>query len=193
MLKTPLFTGSLVRLTPIDSDRDAEIESGWTHDAEYLSMLGTDLVRPLSVSQVKKKYTAIEKEAEEKKNLFYFAIRLCSSEAESADRTAQDERLVGFIRLYSVEWSNGHGMLQMGIGDPRDRNHGYGYESLRLLVNYAFTELNLFRLEAAIPEYNQVARHVFEKAGFCLEARLRQAINHHGQRWDLLYLGIIQE
>ena len=47
-MNVQLFEGESVRLTPHDPDKDAEIESRWTHDPED--------VRPLSPGQIKKKY-----------------------------------------------------------------------------------------------------------------------------------------
>ena len=181
-IQTPLFEGQLICLAPIDHDKDPEIESQWTHDSEFMRMLSTEPMRPLSPAQVKKKYEAIEKDLEESKNLFYFTIRLRA-----------DDHLLGFARLYWVEWTNGAGMLKLGIGSRTDRGHGYGSEALRLMLRYAFTELNLHRLGATISEYNPVALHVFAKAGFVEEVRRRQAINRDGRRWDLIHVGILRE
>lgn len=181
-LKRSLFEEELICLAPIDPERDAEIEAKWTHDAEYLRLLKADIARPLSPAQVKKAYESIEKKVEEVKNLFYFTIR-----------TRPDERLVGFAKLYAITWSHGTGMLQMGIGDPQDRKQGYGRQALSLLLRYAFDELNLYRLTALVPEYNRDALRFFEKVGFVIEVRRRQALNRDGRRWDLLHLGLLQE
>lgn len=181
-IQTSLFEGQLVCLAPIDHEKDAEIESRWTHDAEFMRLMNTEPVRPLSPAQIKKKYAAIEKNVEESKNMFHFTIR-----------TRQDDRLVGFAQLYWIEWSHSAGMLKLGIGDSNDRGHGYGTEVLRMLLRYAFAELNLFRLAAHVPEYNQAALHLFTKAGFVEEVRRRQALNRDGRYWDLIHLGILSE
>ena len=181
-ISEPLFEAEHICLAPIDHEKDAEIESRWTHDSEYLHLLSSEPVIPLSVARIKKRYEAIEKEMEEEKNQFYFTIRMRS-----------DERLIGFARLYWIAWSNGTGAVQIGIGDAADRLHGYGSEALRLLLRFAFDELNLYRLTAFIAAYNSVALHVFTKAGFVKEVCRRQAINRDGQRWDLLHLGILRE
>jgi RimJ/RimL family protein N-acetyltransferase len=83
--------------------------------------------------------------------------------------------------------------VKIGIGSPSDRGQGYGSEALRLLLRYAFAELNLFRLSAFAPEYNPVALHIFRKAGFVQEVCRRQALNRDGRRWDLVYLGLLRE
>lgn len=181
-LKRSLFEGELICLAPIDHEKDAEIESKWTHDAEYLRLLKLDPARPLAPAQVKKAYENIEKNTEENKNLFYFTIR-----------TRGEERLVGFARIYAITWSHGTGMVQLGIGDPQDRRKGYGNEALNLLLQYAFDELNLYRLTAIVPEYNKGAQRFFEKAGFIIEVRRRQALNRDNRRWDLLHLGLLQD
>jgi RimJ/RimL family protein N-acetyltransferase len=181
-LQTPLFEGQLICLAPIDHENDPAIESEWTHDAEFMRMLYTEPMRPLSPAQVKKKYEAIEKDLEESKNLFHFTIRLRA-----------DDRLIGLSRLYWVEWTNGAGMLNLGIGNRTDRGQGYGSEALRLMLRYAFAELNLHRVGATIPEYNPVAQHVFAKAGFVEEVRRRQALNRDGRHWDMIHVGILRE
>ena len=57
-----LFEGERVRLTPHDPEKDAETESGWTHDPEYLRRLSADPACPLSPGQIKKKYEEAGKE-----------------------------------------------------------------------------------------------------------------------------------
>jgi RimJ/RimL family protein N-acetyltransferase len=186
-IETSLYEGRLIRLGPIDHEKDPAIESKWTHDAEYLRLLDPQPARPISPAGMKKKYEAIEKEIEESKNLFYFTIRLRSEDPE------QNDRLVGFARLYEVEWNHGVSQVVLGIGDPDDRRKGYGSEVLNLLIRYAFAELNLFRLSAQIPEYNPGALRLFQKAGFIEEVRRRQALNRDGRFWDLIHEGLLRD
>jgi RimJ/RimL family protein N-acetyltransferase len=177
-----LFESEHICLGPIDHEKDPEVESRWTHDASYLRLISLLPALPASPAQIKKRYEAIEKDQDEKKNLYYFALRMRS-----------DDRLIGFARLQWIEWSNGAGFIELGIGDPNDRLHGYGSEALRLLLRFAFDELNLYRLTAILPEYNVVALHVFSNAGFIEEVRRRQSVNRDGRRWDLIHLGILNE
>jgi RimJ/RimL family protein N-acetyltransferase len=177
-----LFEGEHICFGPIDHEKDPDIESRWTHDASYLRMISLDPALPASPARIKKHYEAIEKDQEEKKNLFYFTLRMRS-----------DDRLIGFARLYWIEWSNGIGFVELGIGDPEDRGHGYGSEALGLLLRFAFDELNLYRLTAIIPEYNIVALHLFSKAGFIEEVRRRQSVSRDGRRWDLIHLGLLRD
>ena len=99
-IQTSLYEGEEICLAPIDYEKDPEIESKWTHDASYLRLLDAAPACPLSVEQVKKKYEEIEKEQEDSKSLIYFTIR-----------KREAERLIGFVKIYWIEWSNGSGLL----------------------------------------------------------------------------------
>jgi RimJ/RimL family protein N-acetyltransferase len=177
-----LFEGEHIYLTAIDPDKDAEIEAKWTHDPEYLCLLSADPVRPLSPGQVKKKYEDMDKDAEKYRNTFNFAIR-----------ARADDRFIGFIRLFDIYWTHGGGKVQLGIGDPNDRQRGYGREALRLILRYAFDEVNLYRVSAMTFEYNTAAIRFLAQAGFTIEVRRRQAINRDGRRWDVILMGLLRE
>lgn len=177
-----LFESQDVRLGPIDFEKDPEIESRWTHDSEFMRMYQSDPARPLSAAMVKKQYEKLEKEVEEKKNLFPFMI--CAKE---------DDRLIGKAAVQWIEWSNGNGWIHMGIGSPDDRRKGYGSQAMRMLLRFGFGELNLFRLSARIPEYNTAALSLFSKFGFVEEVRRRKAIQRDGQRWDLIVVGLLMD
>ncbi len=180
-ISTPLFEGQRVQLGPVDHEKDAEIEAGWTHDPAYQRMLFTDAMRPLSPWQMKKRYEALEKNVEEQKDLFPFRVRARS-----------DGRLIGSAELYWIAWSNQAGFIRLGIGAEADRRKGYGRETLQLLLRYAFAELNLYRLTALIPEYNEAALGLFRQAGFVEEVRRREALNRDGRRWDLFHYGLLE-
>ncbi len=177
----PLFQGELVCLASPEPDRDAEIESRWTQDAEYLRLLAPDPARPLSPGYIKKRHEAAEKEGDKALGPYHFAIR-----------ARADDRLLGFARLEYIEWSHGAGMVRLGIGDSHERGRGYGSEALGLVLRYAFDELNLHRLTAVTSEYNPGAVRFFERAGFTVEVRLRQAQRRDGRRWDALILGLLR-
>jgi RimJ/RimL family protein N-acetyltransferase len=178
----PLFAGKLICLAPINPEQDAEIESRWTHDPVYLRMLDSSPVYPLSSAQIRKKYETIDKQSSEGNTLFYFTIRALS-----------DDRLIGFTRLYWVDWTNSNAFIELGIGNPADRRNGYGGEALGLMIRYTFHELNLYRLTAMVPEYNSIVLHLLTKSGFSEEVRRRCVLNRDGRLWDLLNLGLLRD
>lgn len=193
IIQESLFEGRRICLAPLDPEKDAEIEARWTHDIEYLRLLGADPARPVSPARIKKRNSELEQEMDDKNNQFYFNIRSRQPEDGSAEAGSLDGRLLGFVRLHWISWNHGNAFVSLGIADAQERGKGYGSEALRLILRYAFAELNLFRLSVSIPEYNQVALHVFNTAGFQEEVRQRQALHRYGRRWDLIYLGLLRE
>jgi RimJ/RimL family protein N-acetyltransferase len=181
-IQTQLFEGQDIRFGPIDHEKDPEIESKWTHDSEFMRMYDTDPARPMPAAMIKKKYEKLEKEIGEEKNIYYFTIR-----------AREDDRLVGNALVHRIEWSNGNGWIRLGIGSADDRRKGYGSQALRMLLRFAFAELNLFRVSAAVPGYNEVAITLLKKFGFAEEVRRRQALDRDGRRWDLLIFGLLKD
>ena len=65
---------------------------------------------------------------------------------------------------------------------------GLATEAVRALADYALATYDLARLYAVVFEWNPASGRVLEKAGFVLEARLRDAITKDGETVDgLLY------
>jgi len=139
-------------------------------------MLGGDPIRPRSPNQVKKQFEDIAKNERQ----FHFAIR-----------ANEDDRVLGFVRLAHIEWTHGMAMLTFGIGEAEARGKGYAREALTLVLQYAFTELNLHRVWAVVPAYNTRAQHLLERAGFVCEVRRREVIHRDGKRWDGLVYGLL--
>jgi RimJ/RimL family protein N-acetyltransferase len=186
-ITTSLYEGKLIRLGPIDHEKDPAVESKWTHDSGYLRPMAAWPSWPESPERIKKKYEALEKAIEENKNAFHYAIRLRSDDAE------QNDRLLGFARLEWISWSNGYANLRIAIGSPDDRRKGYGREALGLLLHAAFDEMNLHRVAVNVPGYNIAALAFFRKFGFVEEIRRRKALQHDGQTWDAVSLGLLRE
>jgi RimJ/RimL family protein N-acetyltransferase len=177
-----LFEGRDICLGPIDFEKDPAVESAWTHDSDFMRMFQLDPARPMSAAMVKKQYEKLEKEAEEKKNLYPFMIR-----------ARADDRLVGKAAIQWIEWTNGVARVDIGIGSADDRRKGYGTQAMRMLLRFAFGELNLYRVSARIPEYNTAALAFFKKFGFVEEIRRRKAVQRDSQRWDLIIVGLLKD
>ncbi len=181
-IQTQLFEGQDIRFGPIDYEKDPEIESRWTHDSEFMRLMETTPARPLSAAMIRKQYEKLEKQVEEDKNFFHFMIR-----------ARADDRLMGKASIQRIEWANGNGFIHLGIGAAEDRRKGYGTQALRMLLRFAFAELNLFRVTAMVPEYNEGAIALLQKFGFVQEVRRRKSLERDGRRWDLYLFGLLSE
>ncbi len=107
-------------------------------------------------------------------------------------RLQEDGRLVGMARIFWIDFHNGKGVMDMGVGDESDRLHGYGTEALDLLLNFAFSELNLHRISAWTIADNHTFIHIASKAGFKEEALQKEASFHNGHYVDGILMGILR-
>ena len=171
-IASQLFEGQDICFGPIDHEKDPEIEARWTHDSDFMRMMDVTPARPLSAAMLKKQYEKLEKQMEEDKNFYYFTIR-----------ARQEDRLIGRAVIQWIEWSNGNGFIRLGIGAAEDRGKGYGSQAMKLLLRFAFDELNLFRLSAIVPEYNTAAIALLQKFGFVEEVRRRLSVEREFGRW----------
>lgn len=177
-MATNLFTGQLVRLTALDAETGAEWFTRWDRDTEYMRLLDSDPHRLLTAKQIR---AEIEKE------------QAAEQEIAFAIRTVADDRLIGFADLDGIQWSHGDSFVGIGIGDRAYWGRGYGTDAMCILVRFAFTELNLHRLSLNVFSYNQRAIRSYEKAGFVIEGRQRQALRRDGQYHDLIFMGVLRE
>ncbi len=171
-----LFRGKLVRLAPSTRD-DAEVFARWSQDADYMRNLDTDYARPFSAESYIERFNP----GHEGPNSVAFHLR-----------TVEDDRLIGFVALHSIEWNNQAGLLAIGIGEPDYRGRGYGADALRLVLRYAFDELNLHRVGLDVIATNTQAIRAYERVGFKQEGIQREAVLRDGQRCGRIVMGVLR-
>lgn len=77
-----------------------------------------------------------------------------------------NDKVLGLIDLFDFDPKNKRAGLGIVIKNLDDRNQGIGNESINLLINYAFTTLNLHQVFANVAEDNGASIYLFEKLGF---------------------------
>ena len=82
--------------------------------------------------------------------------------------------------------------MGIGLGEREDWNKGYGTDAVRLILRFAFLELNVHRVSLSVFEYNPRAKRAYEKAGFVEEGRVRGALLREGRRWDEIFMGVLR-
>ena len=175
-----LFKGKLVCLAGIDPEEVSKSFSTWGRDSEFRRLMDTD---PPRLNSVKATKAWLEKHFEEDQtHEYWFTIR-----------ALEDHRLLGDVELWINSWGNRDAFVGIGIGERAFWGKGYGSDAMQLILRYAFTELNLRRVSLSVFDFNERAVRSYQKAGFRLEGRQRQVMQREGNRWDILYMGILRE
>ncbi len=104
-----------------------------------------------------------------------------------------DERYIGQLDMFRIDWRLRCGELGMVIGNADDRGQGLGQEALELMKRFAFLTLGLERLELEVHMDNAAAKRCYQKAGFFMEGVKRHAFYTDGRFCDVGVMSILRE
>lgn len=93
---------------------------------------------------------------------------------------------LGYVDLFDVDFINRRAGVGIVIGDPAQRNNGFGSKAIHLVKKYAFEVLNLHQLFCNIHELNKPSIILFEKAGFVKCGLYKEWALINGQYQDVL-------
>jgi RimJ/RimL family protein N-acetyltransferase len=181
-METSNLRGEKVRLAAINPETDSATSATWSLNAEFQKFYDSRPPRPRTAKWMHGNMAASQAKDEPSAAEFSFNIR-----------TLADDRLIGESNLELPSWPNRDAWVSIGLGLSADWGQGYGTDAMRLLLRYAFTELNLERVSLSTYGYNERAHRSYLKAGFKLEGRQREWLRRDDQRWDMVYMGILRD
>ena len=106
-------------------------------------------------------------------------------------RIEKDEDIIGQVCLKRITWVNRKAEVSLFIRKDMQAQ-GHGSLALQAIIEYAFKQLNLYRLEAEVIDGNIASLKLVDKAGFTAEGRLREAKFINGEYKDLLRFGLLR-
>jgi RimJ/RimL family protein N-acetyltransferase len=99
--------------------------------------------------------------------------------------------LIGAIRLDRVDVRDKRASLAVGIDDATRLGMGLGTQAIALVLQYAFGTLKLHRISVRVVAYNTRALRAYQKCGFVIEGREREAAFVDGTWHDDVMMGIL--
>jgi ribosomal-protein-alanine N-acetyltransferase len=100
---------------------------------------------------------------------------------------------IGNIKLGPINWLHRRADISLFIGNRDFWGKGFATESILLISQWAFHELDLQKLTAGVYSGNVGSRRAFEKAGFELEATLKDEVFFRGKRVDAWRMGLLRK
>lgn len=175
-MKTPFFIGEYVYLRPIEREDTALIQQ-YVNDPEVRATL--------QMYQPKSEIAELD-----------FIEGMCAGKSATdivlGIALKENDRLIGTTGFHQIDWKNRRACFGINIGAKDCWSKGYGTESTRLMVKYAFEELAMNRVWLNVYDFNPRAIRAYEKAGFRREGLLRQDIFKAGKFWDVWVMGILR-
>ena len=166
------MVGERVYLSPIDPD-DAEVYAKWINDLE-VSIYLTSAPNVYSLSKEKEILEQISKEG------YNFAII-----------DSEKVKVIGNCGLMNVDNVNRKAELGIFIGEKDYWGKGYGTEAIELLLDFSFNILNLNSIMLIVRAFNKRAIRCYEKCGFKLIGKRREAAIIGPQKYDEYYMDIL--
>ena len=170
----PQIYGHLVALRrPISGDLAAVVR--WYRDPE-IARLTRYQTRQMSQAEIER----------------FFQVRMLATDALAYSIVELPRnRLIGFTTFSALDGDNGSVMFHITIGERDAWGRGLGTEATQLMLHHAFERLGLHRVGLTVFSYNTRAIRAYEKAGFRVEGRLREAIQRQGVFFDEVQMGIL--
>ena len=100
------------------------------------------------------------------------------------------DRLIGKITLFRIDEANRRAEIGY-ILDPDHWGKGYMHESLERVLDHAFNELGLHRIEADVDPENEPSLRLLERFGFSREGLFRERWLMRGEWYDSIMLGLL--
>jgi RimJ/RimL family protein N-acetyltransferase len=165
------MAGKKCYLSPIDVN-DVERFTEWLNDLEVTQYV---TLYPQIISLTN------EKEVLEylSKNHTYSIIDINTNE------------LIGNCGLMDLDHLNQSGEIGIFIGNKKYWSNGYGAEALTLLMDYGFKALNLHNIFLKVYSFNKRAIKCYEKIGFKIIGKRREALLRGKDRHDIIHMDIL--
>lgn len=172
-----IIYGKRIRLRAIERE-DVPKFHEWVNDPEVTR--GLAMYLPLSMQDEENWFDRMSKVDPDEKPL---AIEI---------RKGKGWKLIGNCGVFGISLTNRSAELGIVIGEKSEWDKGYGAEAMTLLLQHGFETLNLNRIFLRVYEDNVRAVRSYEKAGFVLEGRQRQAVYKHGKYEDVLFMSVLR-
>ena len=164
------IVGEKVALGPIRRDL-THLFQMWSNDFEVRRFMGP--MRPTSLESIEDMYASIRKD----ENQSYFTVYEKS-----------ELRPIGNAGLEGIDHAHGTAEFFIEIGDKESWGKGYGTEVTRLVLEYGFTCLGLHNINLWVFATHERGIRAYQRAGFRMAGRWRQAKRRAGRAYDLLLM-----
>lgn len=104
-----------------------------------------------------------------------------------------DKKHIGFIHLYDIDYISSTCYFGIIIGEKDQQGQGKSIDAMHIIFRYAFSFLNLRKINLEVASFNHKAIRIYKKFGFAEEGVLRQQIYMCGEYYDKHSMGLFKE
>ncbi len=97
---------------------------------------------------------------------------------------------IGCVSL-KINFQDRHAELALLIGEKEYWGRGFGTQSSRLMIQYAFKKLRMHKVWLGVYAYNTRALFLYHKLGFIQEGILREQVCYKKKYYDEIIMGLL--
>jgi RimJ/RimL family protein N-acetyltransferase len=172
---TAFLIGERLYLRPFEKE-DLVYVRKWSNDPQVRRLTGE--VTPMSQAAAEEWY----ERAKADRDRVWFTIVLKEGERPIGE--------CGLLRMFPA-WRQTD--LSIILGEKDTWGQGYGSEAIRLLLDYAFGNLNMHRVSLGVVGFNEHALRFYEKVGFRREGVQRDGYYCDHRYSDFVMMGILED
>ena len=168
------MVGEKIYLRPFSQDDSAYVKR-WFDDPEIRKLTGE--VKALSLEETEE---------------FYERLRTSTDRVWFVIVLKDDDRVIGeagLLRIF-MPWRNTD--VSIIIGEREEWGKGYGTETGRLLLNYAFKRLGMHRVSIGVVGFNERALRFWERLGFKEEGIQKDGYLYDGRYSDFIMMSLLE-
>ncbi len=153
----------------------------WIPNKEFLiQWAGTSYTFPLTAEQL---INDMKKMEEQPPSLLRYDVR-----------TIAENIPIGHIQLVKIDYENRSARIgRVLIGKPDQRNTGACVQMVHSILEIAFAQLHLHRVDLGVFDFNKPAIACYQHAGFHIEGALRDYRRVDDTYWTVLNMSILED
>ena len=159
--------------------KDVKAINNWRNDAELIACLGAP-------------FRFVSEAVDEAWYDNYMKVRN-STIRLSIVKEENEDKILGLISLVNINYINGTAELHITIGDKENRGKGMGTFAVKSVIEHAFMNMNLRRIELLVLEENAAAIALYTKCGFVQEGVKRLSHLKCGKYVNTVMMALLKE
>jgi len=175
--KRVFLSGTSIYLRALESDDLTDAYLQWLNDAEVCAGNGH----------------AIFPNSRKKMQDYFDSTHDSATQVVMAIIAKNNDRHIGNVSLQEIDWISRSASFAIIIGDKKFWGKGAGTEAGHLVIDLAFTRLNLQRVQCGTLSSNAAMQKLASSLGMKREGVRRNALYKSGRYVDVIEYGLLRE
>ena len=104
----------------------------------------------------------------------------------------EKDNILGLVSLTNIDRINQSAVIHIMVGNAENRGKGIGSFAMKEMLDHAFDDMNLRRIELSVLTENTRALALYTKLGFQIEGEKREAVYKDNEYKNMYIMSILK-